>query len=189
LMQVYQAPLRDMRFVLHELHQGDGFGDVEPNEELTPDVLDAILEEAARVAQDILLPLNRTGDEEGCQLENGVVRTPKGFKDAYDQFRANGWCALPAPPEWGGQGLPDTVGKLVDEMICSANLSFSLYPGLTQGALTAMFDFASEELQQRYIPKMVDGTWSGTMCLTEAHCGTDLGLLRTKAEPRSEERR
>ena len=182
-MQVYQAPLRDMRFVLHELHADDGFGDVEPNEELTPDLLDAILEEAARVAQDILLPLNRTGDEEGCRLENGVVRTPKGFKEAYDQFRENGWCALPAPPEWGGQGLPDTVGKLVDEMICATNLSFSLYPGLTQGALTAMFEYANEELQQRYIPKMVDGTWSGTMCLTEAHCGTDLGLLRTKAVP------
>ena len=184
-MQVYQAPLRDMRFVLHELHADDGFGDVDANEELTPDLFDAVLEEAAKVAQDILLPLNRTGDEEGCKLENGVVRTPKGFKEAYDQFRANGWCALATPPEWGGQGLPQTVNKLVEEMISATNLSFGLYPGLTHGATTAIVDFATDELKQAYLPKMVEGAWSGTMCLTEAHCGTDLGLLRTKAVPQS----
>ena len=185
-MQVYQAPLRDMRFVLHELHADDGFGEVEQNEELTPDLFDAVLEEAAKVAQDILLPLNRTGDEEGCKLENGVVRTPKGFKEAYDQFRQNGWCALATPPEWGGQGLPQTVNKLVEEMISATNLSFGLYPGLTHGATTAIVDFATEDLQQTYLPKMVEGAWSGTMCLTEAHCGTDLGLLRTKAAPQGD---
>jgi alkylation response protein AidB-like acyl-CoA dehydrogenase len=185
-MQVYQAPLRDMRFVLHELHEGDGFGDIEQSEELTPDLFDAVLEEAARVAQDILLPLNRTGDEEGCKLENGVVRTPKGFKEAYDQFRQNGWCALATPPEWGGQGLPQTVNKLVEEMISATNLSFGLYPGLTHGATTAIVDFATDELKQAYLPKMVEGAWSGTMCLTEAHCGTDLGLLRTKAVPQGD---
>ena len=181
-MQVYEAPLRDMKFVLHELHNDDGFGNIEALEEFTPDLIDAILEESAKVAQDVLLPLNRTGDVEGCTLENGVVRTPTGFKQAYDMFREGGWCALASDPEWGGQGLPETVNKMTEEMICSTNLSFSLYPGLTHGATTAIEGYASDALKQAYLPKMVDGTWSGTMCLTEPHCGTDLGMLRTKAE-------
>ena len=185
-MQVYQAPLRDMKFVLHELHQEDGFGGIEALSEFTPDLTDAILEEAARVAQEILLPLNRSGDIEGCTLENGVVRTPKGFKEAYAQFRDGGWCALASDPEWGGQGLPETVNKMTEEMICAANVSFSLYPGLTHGATTAIEGYASDELKRLYLPKMVSGQWSGTMCLTEAHCGTDLGLLRTKAVPQAD---
>ncbi|WCT75318.1 acyl-CoA dehydrogenase C-terminal domain-containing protein [Sphingomonas naphthae] len=185
-MQVYQAPLRDMRFVLHELHADDGHGDLPAFEEFTPDLLDAVLEEAAKVAQDILLPINRSGDEEGCTLENGVVRTPEGFKAAYEQFRQGGWCALASDPEWGGQGLPESVNKLVEEMICAANVSFSLYPGLTHGATTAIEGYASDELKRAYLPKMVEGSWSGTMCLTEAHCGTDLGLLRTRAVPQED---
>ena len=185
-MQVYDAPLRDMRFVLHELHQDDGFGDIPALAEFTPDLTDAILEEAARVAREVLLPLNRTGDEEGCHLENGVVRTPKGFKAAYDQFREGGWCALASDPQWGGQGLPEAVNKLTEEMICAANVSFSLYPGLTHGATTAIEGHASEDLKQAYLPKLVSGEWSGTMCLTESHCGTDLGLLRTKAVPQED---
>ena len=185
-MQVYQAPLRDMKFVLHELHQDDGFGGIEALSEFTPDLTDAILEEAARVAQEILLPLNRSGDIEGCTLENGVVRTPKGFKEAYAQFRDGGWCALASDPEWGGQGLPETVNKMTEEMICAANVSFSLYPGLTHGATTAIEGYASDELKRLCLPKMVSGQWSGTMCLTEAHCGTDLGLLRTKAVPQAD---
>ncbi|MBB4860483.1 alkylation response protein AidB-like acyl-CoA dehydrogenase [Novosphingobium chloroacetimidivorans] len=182
-MQVYEAPLRDMKFVLHELHNDDGFGDIEALEEFTPDLVDAILEESAKVAQEILLPLNRSGDVEGCTLENGVVRTPSGFKEAYAQFREGGWCALASDPEWGGQGLPEQVNKMTEEMICAANVSFSLYPGLTHGGTTAIEGHASEELKRRFLPKMVSGEWSGTMCLTEAHCGTDLGLLRTKAVP------
>jgi alkylation response protein AidB-like acyl-CoA dehydrogenase len=185
-MQVYQAPLRDMRFVLHELFGDDPFADLKAHEEFTPDLLDAVLEEAARMAQDVLLPLNASGDEEGCTLENGVVRTPKGFKAAYDQFREGGWAALASDPQWGGQGLPESVNKLVEEMICGANLSFSLYPGLTHGATTAIEGHASQDLKQAYLPKMVSGEWSGTMCLTEAHCGTDLGLLRTKAVPQED---
>jgi len=185
-MQVYEAPLRDMKFVLHELHQDDGFGGLEPLSEFTPDLTDAILEEAARVAKEILLPLNRSGDIEGCHLENGVVRTPAGFKEAYAQFRDGGWCALASDPQWGGQGLPETVNKMTEEMICAANVSFSLYPGLTHGATTAIEGFATEELKQLYMPKLVSGEWSGTMCLTEAHCGTDLGLLRTKAVPQED---
>ena len=185
-MQVYDAPLRDMRFVLHELFADDGFGGIAKFEEFTPDLLDAVLEEANKVAKDVLLPINASGDIEGCTYENGVVRTPKGFKAAYDTFREGGWASLASDPEWGGQGLPESVNKLVEEMICATNVSFSLYPGLTHGATTAIEGHASDELKHAYLPKMVSGEWSGTMCLTESHCGTDLGLLRTKADPQAD---
>ncbi len=182
-MQTYKAPLRDMRFVLHELHGSAGLAALPGLEEVTPELIDSVLEEAAKVAEGVLAPINMSGDEEGCRLENGVVRTPAGFKAAYDTFRDGGWTAIASDPAYGGQGLPESVNKLVEEMICSANLSFSLYPGLTHGAYQAIASHGSEALRQRYLPKMADGTWSGTMCLTEAHCGTDLGLLRTKAVP------
>lgn len=185
-MQVYSAPLRDMRFVLHELFADDQFDTGTAFAEFTPDLYDAVLEEAARLAQEVLLPLNASGDLEGCHYENGVVRTPAGFKDAYDQFREGGWGALASAPEWGGQGLPETVNKLVEEMLCAANLSFGLYPGLTHGATKAVEGHGSNDLKQHYLPKMVSGEWSGTMCLTEAHCGTDLGLLRTRAVPQQD---
>ena len=185
-MQVYDAPLRDMRFVLNELHADDGFGDIPALSEFTPDLTDAILEEAARFCRDVLLPINRSGDEEGCHLENGVVRTPAGFAQAYKQFAEGGWTALASDPEWGGQGLPEAVNKLVEEMICSSNLSFGLYPGLTHGATTAIEGHGSDALKQAYLPKMVSGQWSGTMCLTEPHCGTDLGLLRSRAVPQGD---
>jgi alkylation response protein AidB-like acyl-CoA dehydrogenase len=175
-----------MRFVLHELFDEREFGGIQAFAEFTPDLLDAVLEEAGRMAQDVLLPLNASGDIEGCTLENGVVRTPQGFKAAYDRFREGGWAALASDPEWGGQGLPESVNKLVEEMICAANLSFSLYPGLTHGATTAIEGHGTEDLKRAYLPKMVSGEWSGTMCLTEAHCGTDLGLLRTKAVPQGD---
>ncbi|USI71734.1 acyl-CoA dehydrogenase C-terminal domain-containing protein [Sphingomonas morindae] len=185
-MQVYKAPLRDMRFVLHEQFTDDGFGGLAAFAEHTPDLLDAVLEESAKVAEELLLPLNASGDLEGCTYENGVVRTPQGFKQAYRQFAEAGWPALAAPVEWGGQGLPEAVNKLTEEMICAANVSFSLYPGLTHGATTALQGHASDALKQAYMPKMVSGEWSGTMCLTEPHCGTDLGLLRTRADPRED---
>jgi alkylation response protein AidB-like acyl-CoA dehydrogenase len=175
-----------MKFVLHELHNDDGFGNIEALEEFTPDLVDAILEESAKVAQEVLLPLNRSGDIEGAVLENGVVRTPSGFKEAYQLFREGGWCALASDPEWGGQGLPEQVNKMTEEMICAANVAFSLYPGLTHGGTTAIEGHASDELKRRFLPKMVSGEWSGTMCLTEAHCGTDLGLLRTRAVPQDD---
>jgi len=185
-MQCYQAPLRDMRFVLHEVIGSEELAGLPGLEELSPPLIDSILEEAARLASEVLLPVNASGDVEGCRLENGVVRTPSGFKAAYEQFRAGGWCGLAADPAHGGQGLPESVNKLVEEMICSANLAFSLYPGLTHGAYQALRDHGSEELKARFLPRMVDGTWSGTMCLTEAHCGTDLGLLRTRAVPQAD---
>jgi alkylation response protein AidB-like acyl-CoA dehydrogenase len=185
-MQVYNAPLRDMRFVLHELHDSAGLVETIGQPEVTAELIDSILEEAAKFATEVLLPINASGDEEGCKLENGVVRTPKGFKAAYDQFRESGWGALASDPEYGGQGLPAMLGKMVEEMQCSANLSFGLYPGLTHGAVLALEGHGSHELKTRYLPKMIEGTWSGTMNLTEAHCGTDLGLLRTKAVPQED---
>jgi alkylation response protein AidB-like acyl-CoA dehydrogenase len=182
-MQTYKAPLRDMRFVLHELHDSTALSQLNGLQDVTPDLMDSILEEAAKLAEEVLLPLNASGDEQGCVLENGVVRTPKGFKEAYTTFREGGWTALSADPRYGGQGLPESLNKLVEEMSCSANLSFGLYPGLTHGAYQAIHSHATDDLKDTYLPKMVDGTWSGTMCLTEAHCGTDLGLLRTRAIP------
>jgi len=185
-MQTYKAPLRDMRFVLHELHDSAALSRLRGFEDISPDLMDSILEEAAKVAEEVLLPTNAPGDEVGCVLENGVVRTPKGYKEAYDTYRQGGWTALASDPKYGGQGLPESLNKLVEEMICSANLAFSLYPGLTHGAYQAIASHASDELKDIYLAKMVDGTWSGTMCLTEAHSGSDLGLLRTRAVPQDD---
>ena len=185
-MQVYEAPVRDMRFVLDELWLDDGYGDLPALEEFDSELTGAILEEAAKFSREVLLPLNRTGDEEGCRLENGVVRTPEGFKDAYRQFTQSGWASLAADREWGGQGLPERVNKLVEEMTCSTNLSFGLYPGLTHGGTMALEAHGTKDLKNAYLPRMTSGEWSGTMCLTEAHCGTDLGMLRTRAEPQAD---
>ena len=182
-MQVYEAPLRDMRFVLHELHGLDRIVALPPFAEATPDVVDGVLEEAARLTAEVILPLNASGDLEGCTLENGVVRTPAGFREAYHVFREGGWPSLAGDPAFGGQGLPECVNKLVEEMICAANLSFSLYPGLTHGATKALEVHGSPELKARFLQKMTEGTWAGAMALTEAHCGTDLGLMRTRAVP------
>jgi Acyl-CoA dehydrogenases len=182
-MATYKAPLRDMRFVLYELHDGAALSSLPGLEDMTPELFDPVLEEAAKVCEEVLFPLNRSGDEEGCHFENGVVRTPKGFPEAYKTFREGGWTSVTSDPAYGGQGVPNIVNVLITEMICSANLSFGLYPGLTQGACKALAAHGSDELKQRYMPKLIDGTWSGTMCLTEPHCGTDLGLCRTKAVP------
>jgi alkylation response protein AidB-like acyl-CoA dehydrogenase len=182
-MQIYTAPLRDMRFVLHELHGLDALTRHERFADFTADVVDSVLEEAGKIASEVLLPLNAVGDQEGCVLENGVVRTPTGFKAAYTLFREGGWTALAAPPEWGGQGAPESVSKMVEEMMSAANSAFGLFPGLTGGAIHAIADHATDDLKQAYLPKMIDGTWTGAMALTESQCGTDLGLLRTRAVP------
>lgn len=182
-MQVYKAPIRDMQFVIHELHDSARLTSLKGLEDITPELIDSILEEAGKFAENVLLPINASGDEEGCTYENGVVRTPKGFKEAYNAFRDGGWTAIAADPAFGGQGLPEVVNKQVEEMISATNTSFGLYPGLTHGAYQAIMDHANDELKQTYLPKLVSGEWSGTMCLTEAHCGTDLGMLRTKAVP------
>ena len=182
-MTTYSAPLRDMRFVLHELLEVGELATLRGYEEATPDLIDAVLEEGAKLAENVLFPLNRSGDEEGCTFENGVVRTPRGFKEAYDQFAEAGWVGLAADPAFGGQGLPAVVKVAFDEMICSANLSFGTYPGLSGGAYKAIEHHADDGLKALYLPKLVAGRWSGTMCLTEPQCGTDLGLIRTRAEP------
>ncbi len=183
-MPIYNAPLRDMRFVLTEVFDYENdVASLPGYEEASLDLVDAILEEAAKFCENELQPLNLSGDEEGCHYENGVVRTPKGFKEAYDKFREAGWTSLANDPKYGGQGLPHVVGFAVEEMICSSNMAFGMYPGLTQGAYRAIERWASDDLKDLYLPKMTDGTWSGTMCLTEPHSGTDLGMIRTKAEP------
>ena len=185
-MPTYKAPLRDMRFALFELNDGDTLAQLPGMENFTRDLIDPILEEAAKLCENVLQPINRSGDEEGCTFENGVVRTPKGFKEAYNLFREGGWTSVASDPAYGGQGMPKSVNIFLDEMVCSANLSFGMYPGLTHGAYKAIHAYASEDLKQKFLPKMVDGTWGGTMCLTEAHCGTDLGLMRTKAVPQDD---
>jgi 3-(methylthio)propanoyl-CoA dehydrogenase len=180
-MSTYAAPLKDMRFVLNELAGLSEVAKLPGCEEATPDTVDAILEEAARFASGVLDPLNRSGDQEGSKWSDGEVRTPKGFRDAYRQFAEGGWNALPFEPDWGGQGLPKLVATPVDEMWTSANMSFSLCPLLTQGAVHALALRGSQELQQTYIPKMVAGEWTGTMNLTEPQAGSDLALVKTKA--------
>jgi alkylation response protein AidB-like acyl-CoA dehydrogenase len=182
-MTTYKAPLRDIRFVLHELLEVEKLAALPGFAEATTDLVDAVIEEGARVCENVLFPLNRPGDEEGCSFENGVVRTPKGFKEAYEQFREGGWIGLASDPEYGGQGLPKALKFVVDEMVCSANLSFSTYPGLSAGAYNAIAAHGSEEQKALFLPGLTSGAWSGTMCLTEPQCGTDLGLIRTRAEP------
>jgi alkylation response protein AidB-like acyl-CoA dehydrogenase len=185
-MTTYRAPLRDMRFVLHELLGVEKLAELPGYEDATAEVIDQVIEEGAKLCENVLFPINRAGDEAGCVYENGVVRTPAGFKDAYDAFVAGGWTGLAADPEYGGQGLPKTIKFVIDEMVCSANLAFSTYPGLSAGAYHAISLHADDELKGRYLPKLAEGRWSGTMCLTEPQCGTDLGLIRTRAEPRDD---
>jgi len=182
-MPTYKAPLRDMRFVLYELMDGENITSLKGYEDFTRDLIDPVLEEAAKICEEVLQPINRSGDEEGCRLENGVVYTPKGFKEAYKQFREGGWTSIACDPQYGGQGLPKIVNTIVEEMICSSNLSFGMYPGLSYGAYVALAGFGTDAQKATYLPKLVDGQWSGTMCLTEPHCGTDLGMLRTSAKP------
>ena len=182
-MQTYTAPLRDMRFALHELHGLDSLRAVPRYAEFDAATYDSILEEAGKLASQVLLPINASGDAEGCVLENGVVRTPRGFREAYATFRDGGWPSLASDSEHSGQGLPESLNKLVEEMFCAANVSFSLYPGLTHGAAQTLQQHGTPELKAGYLPKLVDGTWSGTMNLTEPQCGTDLGLLTTRAVP------
>jgi alkylation response protein AidB-like acyl-CoA dehydrogenase len=185
-MPVYKAPLADMRFVLHELYDSKTVAELPGYEEFTPELMDSVLEEAAKFAENVLFPLNQSGDAEGCTYENGVVRTPAGFKAAYDAFREGGWTAMASDPAYGGQGMPIASSMFVEEMLCSANVAFGLYPGLSHGAYLALYQHGTEEQKQMYLPKIVSGEWSGTMCLTEPHCGTDLGMLRTKAVPQDD---
>ena len=185
-MPTYNAPLSDMSFLLNDILQVDKYANLPGFADATPDLISAILEEGAKIAQEVLQPLNQVGDKEGCRLENGEVKTPTGFKEAYDTFVQGGWSGLTAEPEYGGQGLPNVVGAVVNEMVAAANMAFGMYPGLTGAAYSAISIHGTDEQKQFYLPKMISGQWAGTMNLTEPHCGTDLGLMRTKAAPQDD---
>ncbi len=183
-MPIYNAPIDDIKFVLHDVLKAEEHLSAIPayEETASAELIDQILEEGAKLCQDVLFPINMSGDHEGCKYENGIVHTPSGFKEAYDLFSQGGWCGVSADPEYGGMGLPALVNTVMQEMICSANMSFGMYPGLSQGAYEALHHFGTDQQKETYLPKLVEGTWSGTMNLTEPHCGTDLGLIKTKAE-------
>jgi acyl-CoA dehydrogenase len=184
-MPTYQAPVEDTLFVLNDVLGFDRHNNLPGFADASPDVVEAILGEAGRIAAEVLQPLNRVGDQEGChRAADGSVTTPTGFREAYKTFRDGGWGSLPFDPAYGGQGLPHTLSTAVSEFMSSANMSFAMYPGLTAGAIAAISAHGSDAQKQAYLPNMIEGTWTGTMNLTEPHCGTDLGLLRTKAAPR-----
>ncbi len=186
-MTQYRAPLRDMRFVFHELLQAeDEFRTLYPESELTGELIDHVLEEGARFTEDILAPLNQVGDEHGCRLESGKVITAPGFREAYQRFCDAGWPGVASDPQYGGQGLPHSIGYAFEEMLNSANHAWAMYPTLAHGAYGALYVTGTEQQKQRYLPKLVAGRWTGTMCLTEPQAGTDLGLVRTQAVPDGE---
>ena len=181
-MPSYVAPLRDMQFILHDLLKVSG-QDIPGYADLDRDFTGAVLEEAGKVASEVLQPLNIVGDREGCVLENGVVRTPTGFKEAFKQVREGGWTALDGDPEYGGQGLPYIMHSAVNETFVSANMAFNMYQGLTHGAYSAIHVHGTDAQKQTYLPRLISCDWTGTMNLTEPQCGTDLGLMRTRAVP------
>ncbi|WP_457788140.1 acyl-CoA dehydrogenase C-terminal domain-containing protein [Pseudomonas sp. PL-6] len=187
-MADYQAPLRDMRFVLNEVFEVSKLWAELPAlaEVVDAETASAILEEAGKVTAGSIAPLNRSGDEEGCSWEGGAVKTPAGFPEAYQTYAEGGWVGVGGSPEFGGMGMPKVIGAQVEEMVNSANLSFGLYPMLTAGACLSILNHASEALKAQYLPNMYAGAWAGSMCLTEPHAGTDLGIIRTKAEPQAD---
>src|SRR3990167_3570258 len=185
-MPEYKAPLRDTRFLIDEVFDFPASYAALGAVDATPDMVAAILEEGAKFCEQVLAPLNRSGDEEECQFDNGVVTTPKGFKEAFAQYGEGGWMSLAADPAYGGQGLPHSLGLLVSEMVGASNTSWGMYPGLTHGAMSAIHAHGTEAQKQTYLSKLTEGSWTGTMCLTEAHCGTDLGLIKTRAVPQAD---
>ena len=181
-MPTYKAPVDDVQFLLNDVFHMERYGNLPGFSDVSPDTLAAILEEAAKLAEEVVQPLNRVGDLEGCKRhDDGSVTTPTGFKEAYRQYADGGWMGISVPAEYGGQGLPGTLTVMVNEILCGANIAFSMYPGLTQGAIAAFLHHGTPEQKKFYLPKMSSGAWTGTMNLTEPHCGTDLGLSRTKA--------
>ncbi|MEL6878471.1 MAG: acyl-CoA dehydrogenase C-terminal domain-containing protein [Pseudomonadota bacterium] len=183
-MPTYTAPTRETRFIVNEMLDLASFGNLPGFENATPDMIDTVINEAGKFCAEVLAPINQIGDEQGCtRHEDGSVTTPDGFKEAYEQYVESGWGTLAKPEEFGGQGLPHVLGFAVEEFTGTANQAFAMYPGLTNGATAAIEAAGSQEQKEMYLPKMISGEWSGTMNLTEPHCGTDLGMIRTKAEP------
>ncbi len=185
-MPSYIAPVDDMMFLFEKLRDNKNYNEIEKYKEVSSDLVRNILEEAAKINQNLILPLAKKGDENPAVLENGVVRTPPGYKEAYQKYIEDGWTSLSCDPKYGGQGMPKTVSAFFDEMLSSASLSFKLYSELSIGAYNCINHHATDEIKNKYLPKIVEGKWSGTMCLTEPVCGTDLGLLKTKAAPQSD---
>ena len=185
-MPSYTAPVEDMMFLFEKLRDNKNYNELEKYKEVNADLVKDILEEAAKINQNLILPLAKVGDENPAVLENGIVRTPPGYKEAYQKYIEDGWTSLSCDPKYGGQGMPKTVSAFFDEMLSSASLSFKLYSELSIGAYNCINHHASEEIKNKYLPKIVEGKWSGTMCLTEPVCGTDLGLLKTKAEKQND---
>jgi alkylation response protein AidB-like acyl-CoA dehydrogenase len=186
-MPEYKAPVRDIKFVINELLESEKLHQTLPGyEEATEDLINAIVDEGAKFAEEVLAPLNQSGDEEGCQWSEGEVTTPKGFKEAYQQYVDNGWPALSAEIEHGGQGMPNLLGIVMNEFCGTANWSWLMYPGLSHGAIKTIEEHGDAQQKDTFLTKLVAGTWTGTMCLTESHCGSDLGLLRSKAEPQAD---
>ena len=186
-MPEYKAPLRDISFVMNELLESEALFQTLPGyEEATQDLLDAIVGEGAKFAENVLSPLNQSGDEEGCSWSEDGVKTPAGFPEAYQQYVANGWPALSAETEYGGQGMPSLLGIIINELAGTANWSWLMYPGLSHGAIKTIEEHGDEQQKQTYLTRLIEGSWTGTMCLTESQCGSDLGLLTTKAEPQAD---
>ncbi|MCC5985955.1 MAG: acyl-CoA dehydrogenase C-terminal domain-containing protein [Rhodobacteraceae bacterium] len=184
-MPSFTPATRDLQFVLHDLLAIEKAG-IDGFEDMDPETVEAILTEAGKLATEVLAPLNQIGDQQGCRLENGVVYTPEGFKDAYEKLCEGGWTGLDMDPEYGGQGMPYVIHSAVGEMHCAANMALNMYSGLTHGAASTIHAHGTEEQKQTWLPKMISGAWGGTMNLTEPHCGTDLGLMRTRAEPQED---
>jgi alkylation response protein AidB-like acyl-CoA dehydrogenase len=185
-MPSYIAPVEDMMFLFEKLRDNKNYNELEKYKEVSVDLVKDILEEAAKINQNLILPLAKVGDENPAVLENGVVRTPPGYKEAYQKYIEDGWTSLSCDPKYGGQGMPKTVSAFFDEMLSAASLSFKLYSELSIGAYNCINHHGTEEIKNKYLPKIVEGKWSGTMCLTEPVCGTDLGLLKTKAEKKTD---
>lgn len=186
-MPEYKAPLRDIDFVLNDvLNAQQHYQELPGCEDASPDMISAIIEEGAKFSERVLSPLNRVGDQQGCQWQDGQVTTPTGFKEAYQQYVESGWPSLAHEEQYGGQGLPESIGLIINELIGTANWSWSMYPGLSHGAMNTLNEHGTPEQKQTYLTELITGNWTGTMCLTEPHCGTDLGLLRTKADPQAD---
>ena len=180
-MTTYNAPVEDMMFLFNSLRDNQHYNEIEKFKDINSDLVKDILDQAAKINQELIHPLAKSGDDNPCIYENGIVRSPPGYKEAYKKFISDGWTSLSCDPEYGGQGMPKTVSTFFEEMLSSASLSFKLYSELSIGAYNCILHHADKQIKDKFLPKIVEGKWSGTMCLTEAQCGTDLSLIKTKA--------